>query len=913
MIWENFCDTFTWNFAGYDLDPRDQLENEACFQFNQDLPDEEWFYQDLIGQSTVYWLSIAARYPEGVTPQYPWGWKTRPHFFNDDAVRIIAPEGWVPVIGSQWPGGEPIEFPDGTSWDLAFELTTLEELDFGDAPDPSYPTLLGSNGARHGIVPGMFLGAGVDPELDGQPDASATGDDLLDGNDDEDGVAFTSPLFQGSQGYVTVTASVAGHLNAWIDFNADSDWQDAGEKIFNCYALAAGSTPLNFQIPATAGTGATFARFRFSSTRCLGDDGPASDGEVEDYRVVIEPVEEAFDFGDAPDPTYPTLLASIGAQHIIVPGVFLGNGVDPEADGQPNIPATGDDADGNDDEDGVAFVTLLLPGAQATVNVIASTPGYLNAWIDFNQNGNWSDAGEQIFFDTQHFGGLNPLNFPVPATASGSTYARFRFTTAPVGVPNMFTGLLPDGEVEDYLVWIGEEEPGVDFGDAPDPTYPTLLASNGARHTIVTGMMLGLSIDGESDGQPTLNAMGDDILDGNDDEDGITFTSPIIPGYSASINITTTSAGLLSAWIDFNGDGDWADTGEKILQDLSVPLGYSNTTFTVPSGAKSGTTYARFRFSTQQGLSYNGPAPNEEVEDYTVVIATQPDFGDAPDPKYPTLLASNGAGHVNDGLTYLGTGPDSELDGQPNPNALGDDQTGYADEDGVVFTSFLIPGKQAAITVTTSGTGVLNAWLDFNADGDWADAGEQIFLDRSLSAVNNLTFPVPANATLGQTFARFRFSNQTGLSYTGPAFDGEVEDYLVTIVAPEINLKQGSATILSGGSYGFGNVAVGGGKTVTFTIQNLGTANLNLTGSPNKVAISGTNAADFSVSSAQPFSPVAPGSSVIFNLKFTPGATGTRTALMTIANNDSNENPYTVTVTGTGQAQGSNSYLLWTR
>ena len=30
------------------------------------------------------------------------------------------------------------------------------------------------------------------------------------------------------------------------------------------------------------------------------------------------------DFGDAPDPTYPTLIASGGAQHTIVPGMFLG-------------------------------------------------------------------------------------------------------------------------------------------------------------------------------------------------------------------------------------------------------------------------------------------------------------------------------------------------------------------------------------------------------------------------------------------------------------------------------------------------------------------------------------------------------------------------------------------------------------
>jgi hypothetical protein len=33
---------------------------------------------------------------------------------------------WPPVIGSQWASGTPVEFPDGVSWDLAFELTTNE-------------------------------------------------------------------------------------------------------------------------------------------------------------------------------------------------------------------------------------------------------------------------------------------------------------------------------------------------------------------------------------------------------------------------------------------------------------------------------------------------------------------------------------------------------------------------------------------------------------------------------------------------------------------------------------------------------------------------------------------------------------------------------------------------------------------
>jgi len=76
-----------------------------------------------------------------------------------------------------------------------------------------------------------------------------------------------------------------------------------------------------------------------------------------------------------------------GARHRIVPGVYLGRSVDAELDGQPNATATGDDLGGTNDEDGVTFVSPLQIGQTATVSVVASVNGFLDAWIDFNGNG----------------------------------------------------------------------------------------------------------------------------------------------------------------------------------------------------------------------------------------------------------------------------------------------------------------------------------------------------------------------------------------------------------------------------------------------------------------------------------------------------------------------------------------------
>src|SRR5262249_58125089 len=79
----------------------------------------------------------------------------------------------------------------------------------------------------------------------------------------------------------------------------------------------------------------------------------------------------------------------------------------------------------------------------------------------------------------------------------------------------------------------------------------------------------------------------------------------------------------------------------------------------------------------------------------------------------------------------------------------------------------------------------LDAWMDFNGDGNFNGLGEHIFASVAVTAGDNvLTFAVPADAAQGATFARFRLSSAGGLTATGGAADGEVEDHLVVIGAP---------------------------------------------------------------------------------------------------------------------------------
>jgi hypothetical protein len=116
--------------------------------------------------------------------------------------------------------------------------------------------------------------------------------------------------------------------------------------------------------------------------------------------------------------------------------------------------------------------------------------------------------------------------------------------------------------------------------------------------------------------------------------------------------------------------------------------------------------------------------------------------------------------------------------------------------------------------------------------------------------------------------------------------------------APDIEVKQGSGTIANGGSKNFGTVDIGVPTSLNFTINNLGTADLILDGSP-LVAVGGTDAADFTVTS-QPSSPVAASDSTSFTVEFSPSGRGSRSATLTIASNDADEDPYVINVSGTG-------------
>ncbi len=177
------------------------------------------------------------------------------------------------------------------------------------------------------------------------------------------------------------------------------------------------------------------------------------------------------------------------------------------------------------------------------------------------------------------------------------------------------------------------------------------------------------------------------------------------------------------------------------------------------------------------------------------------DFGDAPDgstasvgdgtatENYKTMLSDDGARHKidsNGSTIYLGTlPPDHEDDGQPTLAGDGDG----VEDDGVTINGVtlqgasIVAGSKINLKIKTTGIGVLSAWIDWNDDGNFTNDSERIAfnVDGSSGSIDLLNIAVPSTITADKTYARFRYSSDVDLNATGPAGDGEVEDYMIKI------------------------------------------------------------------------------------------------------------------------------------
>lgn len=403
----------------------------------------------------------------------------------------------------------------------------------------------------------------------------------------------------------------------------------------------------------------------------------------------------------------------------------------------------------------------------------------------------------------------------------------------------------------------------IDFGDAPDPTYQTLFASNGARHILGGGtLFLGQCVDAEADGLPNAAADGDDLDAGpvfgtcataGDDEDGVAFTSDLRIGLTAGIDVVASEPCTLSAWIDFNRDGDWGDPDDDLFPGgTALIAGTNQLSFDVPAGATPGTSYARFRCTTDGAVGFTGEASDGEVEDYAVtIIVPTPAVGATKDDALLVDGDSDGLADPGDTLRYTivitntGTGDATSVvfNDTPDPNTalVAGSVTTTA---GTVTTGNTAGDTSVAVDAGTLAAygGTVTITFDVVVDDPLAAGVTEVSNQGSASGANFSTVatnvvitPINRTPIVGATKTAELQNDQETLRYTivitntgdgnatGIVFD-DTPDPNSSIVIGSVTTTQG--TVTSGNTAGNTSVAVdvgaiapyGGAVTIVFDV-----------------------------------------------------------------------------------------------
>lgn len=294
----------------------------------------------------------------------------------------------------------------------------------------------------------------------------------------------------------------------------------------------------------------------------------------------------------------------------------------------------------------------------------------------------------------------------------------------PSGILTPVAELGSTGDVESIMGNLGVRN---DAGDAPS-TYG--YAAHILPVLVATPISIYLGSNSPDSEDPFVNfSIGNSDDNTGDDEDGVTsggidFSGQVLDrGTSKVIDINTNGAGVLNAWIDFNRDGDFDDAGEQIATNVAPSGGGITLNVSVPGTATIGTSYARFRYSSETGLAPgNSEASDGEVEDYQVLIQD-----DTACPTGSTLYETITTTNV------YATSVVYNKKVQNPTNALGNDDTTLArfkdDDDEMHLEMGQIINSGMSVTVNGPNGDDFDIWVSSSATGPWTQVGNNAVLD----------------------------------------------------------------------------------------------------------------------------------------------------------------------------------------
>ncbi|MCA9220652.1 MAG: tandem-95 repeat protein [Planctomycetales bacterium] len=639
-----------------------------------------------------------------------------------------------------------------TQFTIIIGSVAMDMGDAGIANGVPYPTSLADNGPAHVISNGYFLGSSVDAEIDARPSADALGDDL--------------------NHRLTVSFSNAA------------------------FAQPTSRSPYLLQVPANGGAGLTDgATFTITDNR-LGsavtfefDSGGALPGSTR-IRVPFSALDSADRVADAivtavKSAVTQNRLRNLSPLKLAGAVVDLGSrelhridvsGSSLQRSGEPvqviDVPAIG--------------LGLQVPAAGVNDGDLLTISDGVNPPVIFE-----FDKTDDATVGNKVFGGHRPIAFTSLSTREDIAAAIVAAISNPpannsFGPTDVLESMKPvhlgmglihlggtvqhDVAVQSSLLQVIGEKGGITDGqtfvvdDNISDLAPGLRFEFNVDGAVSNPTFIGIDIAADATADAIAAAVQTALIDNGKNIVQSRMGGTLVISGPLSHAVTSTGSGLIPV-VDSPATLQLPSSVGLLLSDNTGSGGTADT-LTIGDGERTFT----FEFN-RDGHVRNG----------NIAIPYNP--SDSTD----TIIGSIATAIEGSGLAVrvlnLGSGQIKFL---------------ADDEDGVRFETILNQFVDTPITINASADGFIDAWIDYNQDGDFNDAGEQIFASqRVVAGANILETRAPASARLGNTVARFRFSSAGGLRPVGLAADGETEDYLVAVEAgnpPVANPDSGFTT-----------------------------------------------------------------------------------------------------------------------
>ncbi|MCF7674168.1 MAG: choice-of-anchor D domain-containing protein [Akkermansiaceae bacterium] len=419
------------------------------------------------------------------------------------------------------------------------------------------------------------------------------------------------------------------------------------------------------------------------------------------------------------------------------------------------------------------------------------------------------------------------------------------------------------------------------FGNQGTPFSYQIVASNAPTSYAATGLPAGLAIDtgsGLISGTPT--GFGTSV---------VTLTATNASGSaSASLTLTVTS-GTPQIIVNSPNGGETLYTGAAHTVTWTTNV----SDIVKIELYKGGAPYSVLAPSETNDGSYSWPVSSglPLAADYTIRISSVPS---------PAVFDTSDANFEIKALPTL----EDALDTTGLTWTSADWFPQYAiTHDGVdaAQSGAIGDNQSSSMQITTTQAGTLTFWWKVSSEAifdylhfyiDDADQTSAPAISGNVDWTQK-TVPIPSGIhTLKWSYVK----DANTVSGSDAAWVDQV--VFTSSTQPDIAVEQPLGTDLTDGastvSCGSSDISVAA-TPVTFTVKNTGSA--DLTGLA--VTADGTNSVDFSPGSLGATT-LAPGASTTFTVTFTPTAAGSRSAVIHVASNDPDENPFDINLTGTG-------------